>query len=140
MLDETTVDQIKALLKQGKISQRAIAEMLGVSRGSVHAIAAEKRRLKPRRKSEIEYPTENGRPERCPTCGHYVRIPCLACQLRQLKKKETSPQGVAFLVELDLREPERKRYLRVKKWRESLQNPHTQVLPAHHPLKRERVS
>lgn len=85
MLSRHIVDQIKALLDQKQLSQRAIARRLGVSRGTVNSIATGRRI-----EAEISDETllHDRPPERCPGCGGLVYLPCLLCEIRQLKRLE----------------------------------------------------
>lgn len=93
MLTVTVVREVERLLQSG-VSQRTAARTLGVSRGSVHAIATGKRaRRDPRRHApeepRIELP--RGPLIRCPICGGLVRSPCLACQIRHLTGAKRIP-------------------------------------------------
>jgi hypothetical protein len=87
MLASGTVDEIRRLLGQGELSQRAIARVVGVSRGTVNAIACGRR---PERAADPplpddQWPPLEGPAVRCPTCGGMVRMPCLACRVRRLR-------------------------------------------------------
>ncbi len=89
MIAPSMVKQVRDLLAERKWSQRKIAKMMGVSRGTVGAIASGKRtdhdrlpRVKP---DEPDRPT--GPPERCPGCGGIVYMPCRLCRVRELLKK-----------------------------------------------------
>jgi len=86
MIASPVVDEIKRLLSDGELSQRKIARRLGVSRGTVGAIASGKRpdyeaRRRIRKDSFI---TPAGPPVRCPGCGGMAQAPCLACHVRAL--------------------------------------------------------
>jgi len=87
MLSFAVVDQIKRLLDEGSLSQRRIARRLGVSRGTVNAIALGKRPDYEARRREEEdgFVAPSGPPVRCPTCGGMVQMPCLACRIRAMK-------------------------------------------------------
>lgn len=100
MLPQGSVDEVIRLLALGTLSQKKIADVTRVSRGSVSAIAAGKRRIKSRRlvaggenRTDEEenwgfrYPT--GPWKRCPICGAFVRTPCLACQLERTAVRES---------------------------------------------------
>ena len=89
MLEHRLVLQIVLLLSQKKYSQRQIAKMMGVSRGTVNAIARGKRQFTPKKAEldENKIPLPRGEPCRCPLCGAMVRMPCLACTLRRIAKK-----------------------------------------------------
>ena len=87
MLPTALIHEIDRLLKQGELSHRKIAARLGVSRGTVSAIAAGRRGLYGK-----DSPDENSRslssaspPTRCPRCGYRVFPPCLICEARQHK-------------------------------------------------------
>jgi len=88
MIAPAVVDEIRRLLGEGRLSQRKIAREVGVSRGTVHAIARGKRPDRParplRRVGEVIEPT--GPVRRCPECGAKVFTPCLACQVRALAR------------------------------------------------------
>ena len=97
MLDPDVVDQIKRLLGEGNLSQRSIARQIGVSRGTVHAIARGKRNDSPPRKREPDddFMLPRGPWHRCPTCGGMVQMPCLACRLRAMREDRRRSAGVA---------------------------------------------
>lgn len=88
MIDPRKIQRIRSLLAENKYSQRAIAKMLGVSRGTVNIVASGKKRVrKPRllRSGEnFDYP--DGEPERCSECGAMTQMPCLACRIREMKR------------------------------------------------------
>lgn len=83
MIKNDVIKRINQLVKRGKLSQRQIAKNVGVSRGTVHAVA-KGRRLEhdpnAMKKTSI-WVIPSGRPKRCPHCGSCVRMPCLACQI-----------------------------------------------------------
>jgi hypothetical protein len=88
MISPSRAEEVRRLLCGGKLSQRAIARLTGVSRGTVQAVAEERRR--PGSGSQtlgsrdgISPPT--GLPVRCPGCGAKVRMPCLACFIHKTK-------------------------------------------------------
>ena len=82
MLNPALVDAIRRLLADG-LSQRQIARQCHVSRGTVQAIAAGKRRD---RMPEDDPGLFSGPIGRCPTCGARVYLPCLACRVRQMRR------------------------------------------------------
>jgi len=88
MLKSQIVLKILFLLKEKKFSQRKIAKMVGVSRGTVSAIALGKRKLtrylSAQEGNKVVSP--QGPPRRCPGCGAKTKMPCLACQLREKKE------------------------------------------------------
>jgi len=89
MLEHQLVLRVVLLLSQKKYSQRQIAKMTGVSRGTVIAIAKGRRKLTLRKTEmkEKKNPLPRGEPRRCPLCGAMVQMPCLACTLRRIAKK-----------------------------------------------------
>ena len=83
MIAQVVVDEIQSLLDEGELSQRRIARRLGVSRGTVHAIANGKRPDY----CTLRHDTDGflppvGPPRRCPSCGGMVLMPCLLCHVR----------------------------------------------------------
>jgi predicted XRE-type DNA-binding protein len=91
MIASDIVTEIRQMLAEGSLSQRAIAQRLGVSRGTVWAIAQGKRRDYPpgylRNNNHFIHPA--GRPIRCGGCGGLVQMPCLACHVRRIKTKKS---------------------------------------------------
>jgi len=87
MIASDIVKEIRQLLAEGILSQRAIAERIGVSRGTVSAIAQGKRRDYPPRSftNEIHFMPPAGPPIRCPGCGGLAQMPCLACYINTWK-------------------------------------------------------
>lgn len=87
MVPQDKIDVIRRLLADGKHSQRQIATLTGVSRGTVGAVALGKRddRL-PRPADEWDAPS--GPILRCPGCGGLVYSPCRLCRMRDLKATE----------------------------------------------------
>ena len=88
MISVYMANDIRNLLAEGALSQRKIAKQLGVSRGTVNAIALGKRtdRMTPRRSlDDDQMPT--GPVKRCPECGYMVIMPCLACRIRAMKRR-----------------------------------------------------
>ncbi len=87
MLALQVVDEIQRMLAEGRWSQRKIARRVGVSRGTVNAIARGKRPDHgARRQGEDDGVAWEGPPARCPICGGLVRMPCLACRIRAMQK------------------------------------------------------
>jgi hypothetical protein len=88
MISSSQAEEIRRLLNGGELSQRAIARQTGVSRGTVQAIAVERRRRGSGRRA-FETPRgfspPSGLPVRCPGCGAKAQMPCLACCLRRIK-------------------------------------------------------
>jgi predicted XRE-type DNA-binding protein len=94
MIAGDVVKEIRSLLADGALSQRAIAVRLGVSRGTVCAIAQGKRRHYPQRQlqKDMQFVSPAGRPVRCAGCGSLVQMPCLACYIHQWKRKRNIAQ------------------------------------------------
>ncbi|MDO4585712.1 MAG: hypothetical protein Q4C95_00280 [Planctomycetia bacterium] len=97
MISKTVIQEIERLLALGTFSQKQIAILTSVSRGSVNAIATGKRQRLLENSSKyndqydsIDLPNfrfPEGPIARCPSCGAYVKTPCLACQLNELQLK-----------------------------------------------------
>jgi len=89
MIAPAVVERVRELLREANLSQRQIARQLGVSRGTVNAIARGKRpdyeARRRHRPGGIVPPS--GPYVRCPTCGARVQMPCLACQIRALRSE-----------------------------------------------------
>jgi hypothetical protein len=84
MISLAVVDEIERLLSKGDLSQRKIARRVGVSRGTVNAIALGKRpdyRARQRERAD-DFVAPCGPPRRCPSCGAMVEMPCVACRVR----------------------------------------------------------
>lgn len=88
MLPIEVVAEVQRLLECGQHSQRQIALLVGVSRGTVHAIATGKRGLHGREGSPATQPVE-AVPERCPGCGTRVYLPCILCRARAYHDRRT---------------------------------------------------
>jgi len=121
MIPVEKLAEIRALLAAGKLSQRAIARKVGVSRGTVAAIAGRKRPCYDRKLAE-DTSTGPRRRGRCPVCRSIVVLPCLACLVRHLlaagalRPLPTTPDEP---LRLELRPPEWRRYLQVRLRRET---------------------
>jgi transcriptional regulator with XRE-family HTH domain len=126
MIAPTLITEVRRLLAEGKLSQRKIAQVTGVSRGTVGAVAAGKR---------PDYETLRGLydeaegepagpPERCPGCGGMVYLPCRLCRVRGFRAAKSRPvRNAAFamdaLLELNLRPDHQARYEEVRRRREN---------------------
>ena len=138
MIAPKVVMEIRRLLAEGMLSQRKIAGLLGVSRGSVGAIASGRRPdYATFRQSQDDEEEPAGPPERCPTCGGMVYMPCRLCRVRQMSVENPrlalgkgtvpfpsdenwdSPPVVQHVkpLELNLRPEHRARYEEVRAWR-----------------------
>jgi hypothetical protein len=84
MIAAEMVDEVRRRLREGRASQRRIAVELGISRGTVNAIARGRRPDyhvgQPPRADGFVPPS--GLPARCPGCGAKVQMPCLLCYIR----------------------------------------------------------
>lgn len=94
MLALPLVQEIDRLLQEGKLSQRKIAARLGVSRGTVGAIASGRRGLYGKdpdadRASNANSLAPQLPPERCQRCGAFVYMPCLICRARDHRARQT---------------------------------------------------
>jgi len=119
VIASSVVSEIKRLLAEGLHSQRKIARMTGVSRGTVGAIATGKRRdydASPRDGQwDLEEPT--GPPRRCPGCGGLVYMPCRLCHVRRLVAESRiarPPARPDQVLQLELSDDQRARYERVR--------------------------
>jgi hypothetical protein len=115
MIAPPVIQEVRRLLTEDKHSQREIARMTGVSRGTVTAVANGRRRdyVPPTR--EDDFPPMLGPRRRCPTCGAVVYTPCRLCLLRErisrdAKYRRRPDRRPDVPLELDLREQHRQRY------------------------------
>ena len=88
MIATTVVEEIRRMLTERRLSQRKIAAVVGVSRGTVNAIARGRRlSCPPRRGPAAEgFQPPSGPHLRCPGCGGKVQMPCLACYVRTVAR------------------------------------------------------
>ncbi len=97
MIAPQIVTEVRQLLREDILSQRKIARLVGVSRGTVAAIAAGKRPdydLLRQLRDEWEEPT--GPAARCPGCGNRVYMPCQLCRIRKrIAEKQACATGFA---------------------------------------------
>jgi Helix-turn-helix len=99
MLSPAKVEEVRRLLVRGNVSQRQIAKLLGVSRGSVNAIASGKRPDYPVRELDEDDIRCWLPPVRCNGCGGMVYAPCRLCRLRaegQLKVRGKNQNDARF--------------------------------------------
>jgi hypothetical protein len=96
MIATALVEEVRRMLKEGRLSQREIAQRTGVSRGSVNAIAMGKRRDNSTRRREHGendgFTPPSGLPSRCPGCGGLAQMPCLLCYIREKTNTRKSPR------------------------------------------------
>ena len=127
MIAPGIVAEIRRLLADDKLSQRKIARAVGVSRGTVAAIASGTR---PDYEAIYQQALEDqcdepaGPPQRCPECGVLVYMPCQACRARKSVTRRprllvSAIELPELIVELDLRPEHRARYEEVRAWREA---------------------
>lgn len=133
MLAPSMVAEIRRLLAEDKLSQRKIARLSGVSRGTVGAIASGKRPDYGPRPSDDEPDRPSGPPQRCATCGGMVYMPCRLCALRERpaatgKSLRMDPRPDLPL-ELELRPEHRRRYEQVRAWREEAERLELELVP-----------
>ncbi len=91
------VEEIRRLLDEAELSQRKIADKLGVSRGTVGAISNGQRGIYGREHDphEPDLCNLNLPPERCPGCGGMVYVPCLLCRARRYAKRHKRLRQIA---------------------------------------------
>lgn len=90
MIASAVIDEVRRLLQEQKLSQRMIARQVGVSHGTVNAIWLGKRpgHRASRPDEDEEAPLfDPTPPQRCPSCGGLVHMPCLLCRVRALREK-----------------------------------------------------
>jgi hypothetical protein len=97
MLPTSLVQEIDRLLKGGELSRRQIAQRLGVSRGTVSAIASGRRGLHGMDPlDERRARTPSSAPTRCSRCGYQVYLPCLICATRQQQQNKRLGRATPF--------------------------------------------
>lgn len=89
MIETAVVSAIRDMLVQGELSQRKIARRVGVSRGTVNAIARGRRPDYAARSEQAaeDFIPPGGLRARCPGCGGMVQMPCLACHVRAIEDR-----------------------------------------------------
>ncbi len=96
MLPLVVVQEVRQLLDEKVLSHRKIANILGVSRGTVGAIASGRRGIYGSVPSSEE-PTLccfEMPPERCPGCGSRVYMPCVLCSARAYQQRRKQWQNI----------------------------------------------
>ena len=135
MLSNKRVKEVMRLLDAGQHSQRQIAKITGVSRIVIYRIASGKRALRPVTENTDWGEDRYKRPfERCPICGGLVQLPCIACIVKRLDKPNTFRWNRPESLELALEDEHRRRYVKVKEWREKQDDPDFAVLPEEWPF------
>ena len=90
MLPQAKIEEVEKLLAEGKLSQRKISALTGVSRAVVSQVAlGERPDYALRREIPDDFLEPSGEIERCPTCGARVYMPCRLCHVRRLQEQET---------------------------------------------------
>lgn len=86
MIHPEVIGEAQRLLNLGHLSQRKIAKRLGISRGTVNALANGRRVIQPPRppSPERDFTPPSGLFVRCGGCGGKVQMPCLLCFVRGL--------------------------------------------------------
>ena len=119
MIGPTVIEEIQRLLAEGGLSQRKIAKVMMVSRGTVTAVASGKRRpYYPRPEDSDEQ--FMGPVRRCPGCGGMATMPCRACRIRELKAQSSKRDQSDTRNEplrLDLAEEHQTRYEEIRQQR-----------------------
>ena len=82
MLDVRQVETVRELLA-ANLSQREISRMTGVSRDTIRRIFKGRWQEAPPRET---LPHPGQKVGRCRECGARVRLPCLACGVRQRQR------------------------------------------------------
>jgi winged helix-turn-helix DNA-binding protein len=110
MLTLSLVKKIERLLQDGKLSQRKIAERVGVSRGTVAAVASGRPGIHGREPSIDDHDpwVHLTPPERCPLCGFLVYMPCLVCRTREHRQWQRIRQEFGAIAPAAAREPRRR--------------------------------
>jgi hypothetical protein len=90
MLPLPVVQEIRRCLDEGALSQRKIARQVGVSRGTVGAIASGRRGTHGRepRPDRPEQCCYERPPQRCHGCGARVYLPCILCRTRAFQTRQ----------------------------------------------------
>ncbi len=157
MIAEEKIREAELMLARGKLSQRKIAKITGLSRGTISMIASGKRKVQVRTVDPDMPPElEKSPPVRCPGCGAMVRMPCLLCFLKNLAERkrpvmqrrmniaETTPamtngqhsSNPTVRLGHDLSGDELKRYKEVRAWREKCPNPYFIDIPGDWPWRK----
>ena len=93
MVPQGKIDQVRRLLAEGLYSQRDVARILKISRGTVGAIASGGRgdyRVVSFKAGAIRTDLP---PVRCPGCGGWVYVPCHLCRIRKLLLAQPPSNG-----------------------------------------------
>jgi transcriptional regulator with XRE-family HTH domain len=122
------VAEVRRLLAEGAMSQRAIARSVGVSRGTVAVIASGRRPdYEALRQVRDEEDESVGPPRRCSVCGGTVYMPCRLCKTREAmtlrQRRPAPPASDRAATTLDLRPEHQARFEEVRQARRTEVNP-----------------
>jgi hypothetical protein len=123
MIAPALVAEVERLLAEGKLSQRAIARLTRISRGTIGCIAAGRRPDYEILAAADDEEQPAGPPQRCPGCGGLVYMPCRLCRVRNLhanhprSRLESRHAEPALWPRLELRGEHLIRYRQVRAWR-----------------------
>ena len=97
MLPLALVEEIRRLLEEGRLSQRKIATKLGVSRGTIGAIASGRRGIYGREPDpdDLLLACQDLAAERCRECGAMVYKPCVLCNAREYQRRQQRLEELA---------------------------------------------
>lgn len=115
MIAFDVIREVKRLLAERELSQRAIALRTGISRGTVHNVATGKRpdyEARAEALAAANPPPPDELAVRCAGCGGLVHLPCRACATRNAKplpRSGFSDCNVSRLA-IDLHDEDRARY------------------------------
>lgn len=87
MISDDTVRVIQVFLREGHLTQNAIAKLTGVSKGTVQAIAQGRRKYLQRGQEVLTNEAATGLIVRCPDCGGMTQMPCMVCDRLSLKEQ-----------------------------------------------------
>ena len=161
MIAEEKIRKAEQILAHGKLSQRQIAKITGLSRATIGMIASGKRKIQVKAiDPDMPSEPEDGPPVRCPGCGAIVQMPCLLCYLKSRAEKNapimrpclndvgTTPamtneqhsQRPTIRLGLNLTDDELKRYQEIRAWRENYPNPYFVDIPEDWPWRAKVAS
>jgi hypothetical protein len=127
MLAPAIVEKVCRLVNEGELSQRKIARLMRISRGTVGRIAAGKRpdyAAIRQRRTDQQSDLPLGPLSRCDDCGATVYLPCRACATRATMADRSAPQVFRLFMQkdepvgLNLKAEDLARYEEVRRQRE----------------------
>ena len=119
MIAPSTIREIERLLDEEHHSRRKIAELSGVARSTVTAVANGERQADDYL-DKIPAHRKPGEIRKCPSCSGLVRMPCRLCQTRELmadNRLQPPKPDVETPVGLNLKPEHQARYAQVRRWR-----------------------